>query len=214
MCKEFWLWWLVETLLILQENLFDFLLELGVPVSKWMFSEPALGRNQLLRVELDVVESWRVYFFCPPDQSLLLWEFLSKLFTPQARRNRRVFRVMLCSRIGGISKVSKKKKEEKWSDIHSNEPNKILWLNWFLEAPFLKYFSQIVAIHHEIHPSSRHQFRKSSFLCSAYRYSAISFLFLSANFSSFPPILTVDWSSAAVMRRTSPLFSIPLFFER
>ena len=32
----------VETLLILQENLFDFLLELGVPVSRWVFSVPDL----------------------------------------------------------------------------------------------------------------------------------------------------------------------------
>ena len=32
----------VETLLILQENLFDLLLELGDPVSRWMFSVPDL----------------------------------------------------------------------------------------------------------------------------------------------------------------------------
>ena len=31
-----------ETLLILQENPFDFLLELGVPVSRWVFSVPDL----------------------------------------------------------------------------------------------------------------------------------------------------------------------------
>ena len=31
-----------ETLLILQENPFDILLELGVPVSRWMFSVPDL----------------------------------------------------------------------------------------------------------------------------------------------------------------------------
>ena len=31
-----------ETLLILQENPFDFLLELGVPVSRWVFSIPDL----------------------------------------------------------------------------------------------------------------------------------------------------------------------------
>ena len=41
-----------------------------------------------------------------------------------------------------------------WSNNHSNEPNKILWLNWFVEAPFLWYFSQIVAIQHGIHPPS------------------------------------------------------------
>ena len=32
----------VETLLILQENLIDLLLELGDPVSRWMFSVPDL----------------------------------------------------------------------------------------------------------------------------------------------------------------------------
>ena len=32
----------VETILILQENLRDFLLELDVPVSSWMFSVPDL----------------------------------------------------------------------------------------------------------------------------------------------------------------------------
>ena len=31
-----------ETLLILQENPFDFLLELGAPVSGWVFSVPDL----------------------------------------------------------------------------------------------------------------------------------------------------------------------------
>ena len=30
----------VETLLILRENLFELLLEMGVPVSKWVFSVP------------------------------------------------------------------------------------------------------------------------------------------------------------------------------
>ena len=95
---------------------------------------------------------------------------------PRTRRIRGVFRVLLCSRIGGISIGQK----QKWSDIHSNEQNKILWLNWFVEAPGLRYFSQIVAIHHGIHPPSRgqlQQLRKSSFLYSAYRYSAIPFDF-------------------------------------
>ena len=34
-----------ETLLILQENPFDFLLELGDPVSRWVFSVPDLSRK-------------------------------------------------------------------------------------------------------------------------------------------------------------------------
>ena len=38
-----------ETLLILQENLRDFLLELDVPVSRWMFSGPDLLQRVLIR---------------------------------------------------------------------------------------------------------------------------------------------------------------------
>ena len=41
----------VETLLILQENPFDLLLELGGPVSRWMFSDPDL-LQQILFVHL------------------------------------------------------------------------------------------------------------------------------------------------------------------
>ena len=41
----------VETLLIIQENLFDLLLELGAPVSRWMFSVPDL-LQQILFVHL------------------------------------------------------------------------------------------------------------------------------------------------------------------
>ena len=45
----------VETLLILLENLFDLLLELGAPVSRWMFSVPDLIQQILvvhLRLEI------------------------------------------------------------------------------------------------------------------------------------------------------------------
>ena len=93
------------------------------------------GWDCLLRVEFYIVKFWRVYFV-----HLLKvcyhWEFLSKLLPPRTRRIRRVFRVMLCSRNGGISTGQK----QKWSDILSNEPNKILWLNWFVEALFHRYF--------------------------------------------------------------------------
>ena len=41
----------VETLLIILENPFDFLLELGDPVSRWMFSVPDL-LQQILFVHL------------------------------------------------------------------------------------------------------------------------------------------------------------------
>ena len=91
---------------------------------------------------------------------------------------------------------------------------KILWLNWFVEAPFLWCSSQIVAIHHGIHPPSSgqlQQLRKGSFLYPACRYFQQSHLIFNGEFSSFPQILTVDWSTATVMKGTSPLFSILLF---
>ena len=58
----------VETLLILQENLFDLLLELGDPVSRWIFSVPDL-HQQILFVHLRL-EIWffllgvKYYFLC------------------------------------------------------------------------------------------------------------------------------------------------------
>ena len=102
--------------------------------------------------------------------------------SPRTRRIRRVFRVILCSRIGGISIVQKQKR----SDVHSNEPNKILWLNWFVEAPFLRCFSNAKV------PSSIQ-------LAAIQQYHLI----LNVRFSSFPPIWTVDWSTATAMQRTS-----------
>ena len=45
----------VETLLILQENLFDLLLELGGPVSRWMFSVPDLFQQILFRIKVDML---------------------------------------------------------------------------------------------------------------------------------------------------------------
>ena len=107
-----------------------------------------------------------------------------------------MIRVILCSRIGGISIGQ----EQKWSDNHSNEPNKILWLNGFVEVfKTLTCFSQIVAIHHGIHPPSSgqlQQLRKSSFLYSAYRNSAISNVFerwgVDSDFSIIP------WSTSQI----------------
>ena len=180
MCNDFLLWSVVETCLILHEGLFELLLDLWWYLVKvgvlrtWSprinFNGPSavfwncyqFGRDHLLRVELHVVEFWRVYC-CPPAQGLLAWEFISKLLLPRTRRIRGVIRVILCSRIGGISIGY----TQKWSDNHFNEPNEILWLNWSVEAPLLWCFSQIVAIHHGIHPPSSgklQQLRKGSFL--------------------------------------------------
>ena len=55
-----------ETLLILQENPFDILLELGVPVSRWMFSVPDLLREVWfvhLRLENNFPFSLGKYYF-------------------------------------------------------------------------------------------------------------------------------------------------------
>ena len=67
-----------ETLLVLQENLFDFLLELGGPVSRWVLSVPDLFQKDWfvhLRLENEIsiffgkcyflcIESLRVDFWC------------------------------------------------------------------------------------------------------------------------------------------------------
>ena len=50
-----------ETLLILQENLFDLLLELGGPVSKWRFSVPDL-LQQILFVHLRLENEFSILF--------------------------------------------------------------------------------------------------------------------------------------------------------
>ena len=114
---------------------------------------------------------------------------------PRTRRIRGVIKVILCSAL--VEFQTRSKTEMEW--YHSNEPNKILWLNWFVEAPFLRYFPQIVPIHHGIHrPSSGQlqQLRKFSFLYSAYRSSAISNLFerwgVELDFSIIP------WSTSQI----------------
>ena len=54
-----------ETLLILQENLRDFLLELDVPISRWIFSVPDLLR-----------EVWFVHLWLENKISNFLWEII------------------------------------------------------------------------------------------------------------------------------------------
>ena len=192
MCNDFLLWWLVETRLIIQESLLELLLKLGwyrIKLDVLRTWSPPINFNCLSAIfgivtKLDEIISFALSFtMWNSDASILSTcsrsatirvPFQTSL--PRTRRIRGVFRVMLCSRIGGISIGQK----QKWSDIHSNEQNEILWLNWFVEAPFLRYFSQIVAIQHGIHPPSSgqlQQLRKGSFLYSAYRYSAIPFDF-------------------------------------
>ena len=74
------------------------------------------GRDHLLRVELYVVEFWRVYLYPPCARSATIRvPFQTSL--PRTRRIRGVIRVILCTRIGGISIGQKKE-----SDNNSNEP--------------------------------------------------------------------------------------------
>ena len=51
----------VETLLILKENLFDLVLELSIPESRWMFSLPAL-LQQILFVHLRLENEFSIFF--------------------------------------------------------------------------------------------------------------------------------------------------------
>ena len=151
MCNDFLLWWLVETRLILQEGLLELFLVLGtLSFTLWNSDASILStcsRSATIRVPFQTA---------PPPYQTYSESVSGNAVLPN----------------WWISMSEK----QKWSDIHSNEPNKILWLNWFVEAPFLRYFSQIVAIHHGIHPPSSgqlQQLRKGSILYSAYRYSAI-----------------------------------------
>ena len=65
-----------ETLLILQENLFDLLLELGVPVSKWVFSVPDL-LPRILFVHLRLENEFSIFFGNITSCALSLWELIS-----------------------------------------------------------------------------------------------------------------------------------------
>ena len=51
-----------ETLPILQENPFDFLLELGVPVSRWVFSVPDLLQKSLIRPSATGILNFPFFF--------------------------------------------------------------------------------------------------------------------------------------------------------
>ena len=192
MCNDLLLWSEVETRLVLQEGLLELLLELGwylVKVGVLRTWSPPINFNCPSAVFGIVTNLAEITYFA---LSFTLWNSDASISLhllkvchhkssfpnfspPRTSRIRGVIRAILCSRIGGISIGQ----EQKWSDNHSNEPNKILWLNGFVEVfKTLMCFSQIVAFHHGIHPPSSgqlQQLRKGSFLYSAYRYSAISF---------------------------------------
>ena len=238
MCNDFLLWWLVETRLILQEGLLDS--NLDGTLSKLEFSEPDL-LQKVLTVHLRFLElspNWArsspshwasrcgilTRLFCPPAQGLLPKVFLSKLLSPRTRRIRGVIRVILCSRTGGISTGQ----TQHWSDIHFNEPNKTLWLNWFVEAPILCFFFFFAdSCNSSWNPSTvEWLIAKGSFLHSAYRYSAISNLFerwgVDQDFSIIPwstsPINAkfqeMDSMSALRSSISSQIFKLPNFVPR
>ena len=204
-------WW--KPRLVLQEALLELLLELGwylVKVGVLRTWSPPRNCNCPSAVFGIVTNLVEITSFA---LSFTLWNSDASIFLhllkvsyhkssfpnfspPRTRRIRGVIRVILCSRIGGISIGQ----EQKWSDNHSNEPNKILWLNGFVEVfKTLMCFSQIVAFHHGTHPPSSgqlQQLRKGSFLYSAYRNSAISIFFerwgVDLDFSIIP------WSTSQI----------------
>ena len=142
----------IGNLLILQESLLELLLELGWYLVKvgvlrtWTpplnFDCPSsvfgnchqFGRDHVLRVELYVAEFGCVhhvqllklcYQRIPFQLSLPAYQTYSKSVSGSTvLRNWWNFN-------------RSKKKKQKWSDINSNEPNKIHWLNWLVEAPLV-----------------------------------------------------------------------------
>ena len=141
-------------------------------LSRLQFSEPHLLQKFSLSI-CGFLELSPIWARSPPSRCALCCGIVTRLFFhPRTRRIRGVIRVMLCSRIGGISVGL----TQHWSGkIKKSLTQLICW-----SAPFLRCFSQIVAIHHGIHPSSSgqlQQLRKGSFRFPAYRCSAISFNF-------------------------------------
>ena len=148
MCNDFLLWWLVEAVWFSDSPkvFLNLSSNLDVLCQGWS-SQNLISSNKFYLFTprfLELSPIWARW-------SLSLWALscgiLTRLFfvhlikvcyhkssfpnfsLPRTRRIRGVMRVILCSRIGGISTGQKKN----WSDIHSNEANKILWL----KAPFL-----------------------------------------------------------------------------
>ena len=192
MCNDFLLWWLVETRLILQ-GIIELLLELGWYLIKFgvlrtwspplnfncpsavLGNCPQLGWDHLSRWALRCGILTRLFFIhllkvCNHKSSFPT--FLS----PRTRRIRGVIRVILCSRIGGISRGQK----QKWSAHHSNEPNENSLTQLIRWSAFLLVFFAD-SCNSSWNPSTvewsiatvTQRFR----LYSAYRYSAIPHLF-------------------------------------
>ena len=192
MCNDFLLWSVVETRLILQEGLLELLLELGwylvkVGVLRTWSSPinfncpsavlgkcPQLGRDHLLRVELYVVEFWRVYFLSTCSRSATIRvPFQTSLPAYQTYSRRDLGNTVHPNR--WIFNRSKNR-----NGVIIIPTNQIKFFDSTDSLKRLRYFPHIVAIHHGIHPPSSGQLqqsRKGSFLHSAYRYSAISNIF-------------------------------------
>ena len=109
---------LLETLLIILHNFFDLLLELGGPVSRWMFSVPDLLQQILfvhLRLEIcfsilgEILLLLRWVFLCrlpmrpsfPAPQCLQPWCHPSK-FTPRTERIQGTIQERLSFQIHGF----------------------------------------------------------------------------------------------------------------
>ena len=181
MCNDFLLWSVVETRLILQEGLLKLLLELGWYLVKSWSSQNLISSNKFF---LSFCVFWKLspnWARSSPSRWALRCGILTRLFLSTCSRSATI-RVPFQTSPPAYQTYSKSDsgdtvlpnsvefrigQKQKWSDNHFNEPKKILWLNGFVEAPFPSYFSQIVAIHHGIHPPSSgqlQQLRKASFL--------------------------------------------------
>ena len=89
----------VETLLILQENLFDLLLELGGPVSRWMFSVPdLLQQNLILPLHWVFLSRFPMLPSFPTPQGLRSVRHPS-IFPPRTERIQGTIQVRLFSKL-------------------------------------------------------------------------------------------------------------------
>ena len=141
MCNDLLLWWLVETRMILQESLLELLLELGwylVKVGVFKTCSPPIHFVHLrfLRIVSNLGEIISFAF------SFTLWNSDASIMSTCSKSA--TMRVPFQTSLPAYQTYSKsdsgntvlpiwwnfnKSKKQKWSDIHSNESNKILRLN-------------------------------------------------------------------------------------
>ena len=151
MCNDFLLWWLVETRLILQESLLELLLVRGtlVPIEVDVLRtwSPPKSFNCPSAVFGIVTNLGEIISFA---LSFTLWNSDASILSTCSRSA--TIRVPFqtsppayqtySESVSGNAVLpnwwnfNRSKKKQIWSDNHSNEPNTILRLHCFVEAPF------------------------------------------------------------------------------